>query len=109
MAREPPILSADSPVSRASTPLIVLSRAPRLWEGGSSSHRLHTHRVPCPGVRYQTHNWFLQLLATMERGEGAEDDYQNGFFSLLALNAGIDRLSQGFQDVFFLTLFSYEI
>ena len=107
MAREPPILSADSPVSRASTPLIVLSRAPcagalgPLWEGGSSSHRLHTHRLPCPGVRYQTHNWFLQLLATMERGEGGEDDYPNGFFSLPALNAGIDRLSQGFQDVFF--------
>ena len=37
----------------------------------------------------------------MERGEGAEDDYPNGFFSLPALNAGIDRLSQGFQDVFF--------
>ena len=51
-----------------------------LWEGGSSSHRLHTDRLPCPGVRYQSHNWFLQLLATMERGEGAEDDYQNGFF-----------------------------
>ena len=80
MAREPPILSADSPVSRASTPLIVLSRAPcagalgPLWEGGSSSHRLHTHRLPCPGVRYQSHNWFLQLLATMERGRGVEDD-----------------------------------
>ena len=75
MAREPPILSADSPVSRASTPLIVLSRAPRLWEGGSSSHRLHTRRLPCPGVRYQTHNWFLQLLATIERGgRGVEDD-----------------------------------
>ena len=84
MAREPPILSADSLVSRASTPLIVLSRAPRLaprlWEGGSSSHRLHTHRLPCPGVRYQTHNWFLQLLATMERGEGAEDDRQFQLF-----------------------------
>ena len=43
MVREPSILSADSPVSRASTPLIVLSRAPcagalgPLWEGGSSS------------------------------------------------------------------------
>ena len=46
-----------------------------LWEGGSSSHRLHTHRVSCPGLRYQTHNWFLQLLATIERGgRGVEDD-----------------------------------
>ena len=77
MAREPPILSADSPVSRASTPLIVLSRAPRLvpWDrcGREVAPLTGCTHTGCPALECATRltTGFYSCLLLWREGAGS--------------------------------------
>ena len=95
MAREPPILSADSPVSRASTPLIVLSRAPRLvpWDrcGREVAPLTGCTHTGCPALECATRltTGFYSCLLLWREGRGQKTITQMDFFSLPALEADI--------------------
>ena len=86
MAREPPILSADSPVSRASTPLIVLSRAPRLvpWDrcGREVAPLTGCTHTGCPALECATRltTGFYSCLLLWREGRGEKTITQMDFF-----------------------------
>ena len=108
MAREPPILSADSPVSRASTPLIVLSRAPRLvpWErcGREVAPLTGCTHTGCPALECATRltTGFYSCLLLWREGRGQKTITQMDFFHcqpLMLASIGCHRV---FKTCFFI-------